>query len=71
MKLEQSMVGEDSKPIIACSDLAGTHFTIEKKNSTKIPEFKRSGIGIIEEFCRILSIFPNQGSTLDIVGCEV
>jgi hypothetical protein len=27
----------------------------------KIPEFKRSGIVIIEEFCGTLSGFPNQG----------
>ncbi len=26
----------------------------------KIPEFKRSGIGIIAEFCGIMSGFPNQ-----------
>jgi hypothetical protein len=30
IKLEESMVGEDSKPEETCSELAGTHFTIEK-----------------------------------------
>jgi hypothetical protein len=30
MKLEESMVGEDSKPAGTCSELAGTHFTIGK-----------------------------------------
>ncbi len=33
MKSEESMVGEDSKPEETCSELAGTHFTIGKKNS--------------------------------------
>jgi hypothetical protein len=47
MKLEESMVGEDSKPEKMCSELAGTHFTIRKKNPMKIPEFKRSRIGLI------------------------
>jgi hypothetical protein len=60
MKLEESMVGEDSEPARMCSELAGTHFMIGKINSEKIPEFKRSGIGIIAEFRRILSRFPNQ-----------
>jgi hypothetical protein len=31
----------------------------------KIPEFKRSGIGIIVEFRGILSGFPNQGGRGD------
>jgi hypothetical protein len=30
MKLEESMAGEDSEPEEACSELAGTHFTIGK-----------------------------------------
>jgi hypothetical protein len=30
MKLEESMVGEDSKSEETCSELVGTHFTIEK-----------------------------------------
>jgi hypothetical protein len=30
MKLEKSMAGEDSEPEKACSELAGTHFTIGK-----------------------------------------
>ncbi len=33
MKLEESMVGEDSEPEEMCSELAGTHFTIGKINS--------------------------------------
>jgi hypothetical protein len=28
MKLEESMVGEDSEPEKTCSELAGTHFMI-------------------------------------------
>jgi hypothetical protein len=56
------MAGEDSEPEKMCSELAGTHFTIsEKKIPMKVPEFKRSGIGLIVEFCRILNGFPNQG----------
>jgi hypothetical protein len=30
MKLEELMVGEDPEPEKMCSELAGTHFTIEK-----------------------------------------
>jgi hypothetical protein len=30
MKLEELMAGEYSKPEETCSELAGTHFTIEK-----------------------------------------
>jgi hypothetical protein len=33
MKSKESMVGEDSEPEKTCSELVGTHFTIEKKNS--------------------------------------
>jgi hypothetical protein len=35
----------------------------DRKNEIqmKILEFKRSGIGIIAEFCRIPTRFPNQG----------
>jgi hypothetical protein len=61
MKLEESMAGEDSKPEGMNSELAGTNFTIRKKNPMKIPEFKRSGIKIIAEFRRIPNGFPNQG----------
>jgi hypothetical protein len=61
MKLEELIAGEDSKPEERCSELAGTHFMIGKnKIRMKIPEFKRSGIKIIAEFCRIPSGFPNQ-----------
>jgi hypothetical protein len=62
MKLEESMAGEDSDPAGWCYKLAGTHFMIGKKKSMKIPEFKRSRIGIITEFHGIPSGFPNQGS---------
>ncbi len=55
------MAGEDSEPEKMCSELAGTHFTIGKKNPMKIPEFKRSGIGLIADFCGTLNGFPNQG----------
>jgi hypothetical protein len=33
MKSEESMAEEDSEPEKTCSELAGTHFTIEKINS--------------------------------------
>jgi hypothetical protein len=62
MKLEASMAGEDSKPEKTCLELVGSHFTIGKiKIPMKIPEFKRSGIGLIAEFHGILNKFPNQG----------
>jgi hypothetical protein len=55
------MVGDDSEPEEMCSELAGTHFTIVRiKIPMKIPEFKRSGIGIIAEFRGIPNGFPNQ-----------
>jgi hypothetical protein len=61
MKSEESMAGEDSKPEESCSELAGTHFTIGKnKILMKIPEFKKSGIGLIAEFRGIPNGFPNQ-----------
>ncbi len=37
-----------------------TFYDQKNKILMKIPEFKRSGIGIIAEFCRILSGFPSQ-----------
>jgi hypothetical protein len=64
MKLEELMVGEDSKPEETCSKLVGTHFTVRKtKIPMKIPEFKRSGIGLISEICGIPNGFPNQVHT--------
>ncbi len=55
------MAGEDSKPEELCSELAGTHFTIGIIIiQMKIPEFKRSGIGLIVEFRGIPDGFPNQ-----------
>ncbi len=55
------MAGENSEPEETCSELVGTHFTSGKnKIQMKIPEFKRSGIGIIAEFCGIPNRFPNQ-----------
>jgi hypothetical protein len=41
--------------------IGGNTFYNRKKILTKIPEFKRSGIGIIAEFRGILTGFPNQG----------
>jgi hypothetical protein len=38
-----------------------TFYDRKNKIPIKIPEFKRSGIGIIAEFHGILSGFPNQG----------
>jgi hypothetical protein len=32
----------------------------------KLPEFKRSGIGLIPQFRRILNGFPNQGHNLEL-----
>jgi hypothetical protein len=62
MKSEGLMVGKDSEPEGTCSGLGGTHFTTRKKILMKILEFERSRIGIIAEFRRIPSRFPNQGS---------
>jgi hypothetical protein len=45
MKFEASMAGEDFELAGTCSELAGIHFMIGKKNLIKIPEFKRFGIG--------------------------
>jgi hypothetical protein len=60
IKLKELMVG-DSEPEETCSELAGTYFTIGKiKFPMKIPEFKRSGIGLILEFHGIPNGFPNQ-----------
>jgi hypothetical protein len=41
-----------------------TFYDRENKISMKIPEFKRSRIRIITEFCGILSGFPNQGCSI-------
>jgi hypothetical protein len=57
------MVGEDSKQEKMCLELAGTHFTIGKKNLMKILEYKRSGIGLIAEFRGIPNRFPNQDAS--------
>jgi hypothetical protein len=59
MKSEESMAGEDSKLEGTCS--GNTFYNQKNKTPMKIPEFKRSRIGIIVEFCRIPSGFPNQG----------
>jgi hypothetical protein len=68
MKLEELMAGEDSELEETCFELAGTHFTIGKnKIPMKIPKFKMSGIGLIAEFSRILSGFPNQGSKQSLI----
>jgi hypothetical protein len=61
MKLEESMAGKYSKMAGTCSELAGTSFTIGKnKILIKILAEERLGIGIIVEFSRILTGFPNQ-----------
>jgi hypothetical protein len=39
-----------------------TFYDQKNKIPMKILEFKRSGIGLIAEFCRILNGFPNQGT---------
>jgi hypothetical protein len=47
MKSEELMAGEDSKPAGMCSELVGTHFfNWKNKILMKIPEFKRSKIGM-------------------------
>jgi hypothetical protein len=43
-----------------------TFYNRENKFLIKIPEFKRSGIGLIAEFCRISNGFPNQ--VAEVVG---
>jgi hypothetical protein len=40
--------------------IGGNTFYDQKKNLMKNPEFKRSRIGLIAEFCLILNGFPNQ-----------
>jgi hypothetical protein len=37
-----------------------TFYNRKNKIPMKIPEFKRSGIGLITEFCGIPNGFPNQ-----------
>jgi hypothetical protein len=59
MKSEQLMAGEDSKPVKTGLKLAGTHFMIGNKIPMKIPESKRSKIGIIAEFRGIPNGFSN------------
>ncbi len=39
-----------------------TFYDQKNKIPMKIPEFKRSGIGLIAEFYRILNRYPNQGA---------
>ncbi len=60
MKLEESMVGEDSKLAGMWSNWREYILRSENKIPVKILEFKRSRIGIITEFRRVLSRFPNQ-----------
>jgi hypothetical protein len=71
IKLEESMVGEDSKQEETCSELVRTHFTIKKLNSDEnFRKFKRSGIGLIAEFREIPNRFPNQAS-LSTPPCQI
>jgi hypothetical protein len=61
MKLEELMAGQDSEPAGTCYELEGTNFMIRKiEIPMMIPEFKRSGIRIIAEFCRVPSGFLKQ-----------
>jgi hypothetical protein len=57
------MVGEDSEPEKNVFRIGGNTF-YDRKNKIpmKIPEFKRSRIGLIAEFCRIPNGLPNQDS---------
>jgi hypothetical protein len=41
--------------------VGNTFYNWTNKSLMKIPEFKRSGIGLITEFCGIPNGFPNQG----------
>jgi hypothetical protein len=60
MKSEEWMAGEDSELEKRWSELAGTHFYDWKnKIPMKIPESKRSEIGIIVEFHGIPNGFFN------------
>jgi hypothetical protein len=55
------MAGEDSKPEKNVFRIGGnTFYDWKNKIPMKIPEFKRSGIGLIVEFRRIPNGFPNQ-----------
>jgi hypothetical protein len=62
MKSEQPMVGEDSEPEKNEFRIGGNTF-YDRKNKIlmKIPESKRSKIGIIAEFRGIPNGFPNLG----------
>jgi hypothetical protein len=56
------MAGEDSEPEKNVFRIGGNTFYDQKdKISVKIPEFKRSGIGLIAEFCGVLNGFSNLG----------
>jgi hypothetical protein len=44
-----------------------TFYDRKNKIPMKIPEFERSGIGLIAEFCRIPYGFPNQARLWAIV----
>ncbi len=56
MNSEELMEGEDS-------ELAGTCYKI----LMIMPEFKRSGIKKIAEFCRISCRFPSQAAALAVL----
>jgi hypothetical protein len=61
MKLEEQMAGEDSEPKQNVFRIGGNTFYYQKNTILmRIPEFKRSGIGLIAEFLGILNGFPNQ-----------
>jgi hypothetical protein len=61
MKMEESM-GRRGFQTGGNMFRIGGNTIYDRKNKIpmKIPEFKRSGIGIIAEFCRIPSGFPTK-----------
>ncbi len=55
------MAGEDSEPEKNVFRIGrNTFYDRKNKIPMKIPEFKRSGIGLTAEFHRIPNGFPNQ-----------
>jgi hypothetical protein len=60
MKLEELMAGEDSEPAVMLRIGRNTFYDQKIEIPMKIPEFKRSGIGIVMEFSGIPSKFPTQ-----------
>jgi hypothetical protein len=66
------MAGEDSKPEKNVFRIGGNTFYHRKnKIPMKIPEFKRSGIGLIMEFHKIPNGFPNQAEEQSDLCIEI